>query len=336
MIIDVHNHFTTTPAALRNWRADMLKEDRPQPLDTVAAISDEDIRNALVPRQIKHMDDKGIDRLIFSPTAGAMGHPDGTELHSLYWSRACNDMINRACNMFPDKFIKSCQLPQSPGNTPKDVLEELEFRVKEQGFVECNINPDVAGGVQFTPSVGNEWWYPLYEKLQQLDIPGHFHVSNTHNPAFHNNGTHYVAWHHSTAWELMWHAERVWRDFPRLKLIVSHGGGAVVLQHNRSRSIAEGNNIDFDANIRKFQWDLACYDRESIETLIRVIGADNCMFATEMWGTANRINPATGKFYDDTLHIYQDLVGAGLSKEDLYKIVEGNARKIYSSAKFDV
>ncbi len=178
MVIDAHTHFTTPPPPLRAYRQAMLKEERPQPYDT-SVISDDDIRNAVVPQQIKHMADGGIDRLVFSPTAGAMGHPDGTALHSLYWSRACNDMINRVGNLFPDKFSKSCQLPQSPGNDPKEWLEELEFRVKEQGFVACNVNPDIAGGSQFTPSAGNEWWYPLYQKL---DVPGHFHVSNTHTP----------------------------------------------------------------------------------------------------------------------------------------------------------
>ena len=86
MIIDVHDHFTTAPAALREYRQRMLKEDHPKPFDT-GVISDDDIRDAVGPRQIKHMTDKGIDRLVFSPTAGAMGHPDGTALHSLYWSR---------------------------------------------------------------------------------------------------------------------------------------------------------------------------------------------------------------------------------------------------------
>lgn len=332
MVIDVHNHFTTTPAPLRAYRQAMLKEDPPQPFDT-SVITDDDIRNAVVPQQIKHMADGGINRLVFSPTAGAMGHPDGTPQHSLYWSRACNDMINRVGDLFPDKFVKSCQLPQSPTNTPGDWLEELEFRVKEQGFVACNVNPDIAGGSQFTPSVGDEWWYPLYEKLQELDVPGHFHVSNTHNPAFHSNGTHYIAWHHATAFELMWHAERLWRDFPRLKLVVSHGGGAVALQYNRTRSIADGQKIDFEANIRKFYWDLAVYDKESIQTLLKVVGPDNCMFATEMFGTANRVDPKTGRYYDDTLHFYDEV---GLSAQDRHKVLEGNARKVYSRAQFGV
>ena len=333
MVIDVHDHFTTVPAPLREWRDKMLKEERPQPLDT-SIMTDDDIRNAVGPRQIQSMKERDIDRLIFSPTAGGMGHPDGTALHSLYWSKACNDMINRVCNLYPDKFLKSCQLPQSPGNNPKDWLEELEFRVKEQGFVACNINPDIAGGSQFTPSVADEWWYPLYEKLVQLNIPGHFHVSNTHNPAFHINGTHYLAWHHASAFELMWNGERIWKDFPRLKLIASHGGGSVAIQYNRMRSLAEPRKIDFDANVRKFWWDLAVYEKENIETIIKIVGADKCLFATEMWGTAQGLNPRTGKTFDSTVYLVKD--NPDITLEDQYKILEGNARELYSNAEFDV
>jgi 4-oxalmesaconate hydratase len=333
VVIDVHDHFTTVPAPLRQYREQMLKDSDPKPFD-LNLISDQDIRDAVLPRQIQHMIDKKIDKLIFSPTAGGMGHPDGTAKHSLLWSKACNDMINRVCDLFPERFIKSCQLPQSPGNSPKDWIEELEFRVKEQGFVACNINPDIAGGSSFTPSPGNEWWYPLYEKLVELNIPGHWHVSNTHNPAFHINGTHYIAWHHASAFEMMWHNEKIWGAFPALKLIASHGGGSVALQYNRTRSLTTAANIDFEAAIRKFYWDLACYDKETIETLIRVIGPKNTLFATEMWGTANKVDPKTGKFFDDTLYIYQNMIG--ISQQDLYDILEGNARKIYTNAKFDV
>ena len=49
MIIDVHDHFTTAPAALREYRQRMLKEDHPKPFDT-GVISDDDIRDAVGPR----------------------------------------------------------------------------------------------------------------------------------------------------------------------------------------------------------------------------------------------------------------------------------------------
>ena len=86
-----------------------------------------------------------------------MGHDFGGELVSRYWTEINNDLLARVCKMFPDKLIPCCQLPQTPGVSPKNCREELERCVKELGFVACNINPDVSGGVTpLTPSLGSE------------------------------------------------------------------------------------------------------------------------------------------------------------------------------------
>lgn len=331
-VIDVHDHFTTVPAALNLYRAAQITSmNKPRPFNS-NSVSDDELVAAVKERQLAHMAMKGIDHLIFSPQAGAMGHQFGDEMISRYWSQACNDMIYRVCKLIPDKLSPSCQLPQSPGVPPARWLEELEFRVREQGFVACNINPDIAGGAPpFTPSVADEWWYPLYDKLQELDIPGHFHVSATLNPAFHLNGTHYVAWHQASAWEIMWQAERIFRDFPRLKLVVAHGGGAIVLQHNRGRSLFEAAGKDFVAAARRLYWDMAVYEQETMAMMVTIIGADNLLFATEMWGTANVVNPETGRFYDDTLPLVKAL---SLSADDQRKLLEDNARRLYPRATF--
>ena len=71
-------------------------------------------------------------------------------------------------------------------------------------FVACNINPDISGGAQpFTPSVGSEWWYPLWEKMVELDVPGTIHASATLNPAFHVTSSHYICQHHNAGVEIL-------------------------------------------------------------------------------------------------------------------------------------
>ena len=120
------------------------------------------------------MKDRGIDRLMFSPRASGMGHDFGNELISRYWTEVNNDLIGRVCKLFPEQFSPVCQLPQTPGVSPKNCLEEMDRCVNEMGFVGFNINPDVSGGVPpFTPSLGVEWWYPLWDKMVALDVPGH-------------------------------------------------------------------------------------------------------------------------------------------------------------------
>ena len=182
MIIDAHAHYTTAPPELQAYRGRQIMNLR-NPARPRLQVSDEQLERSMR-NQFKRMQDSGIDRLLFSPQASAMGHHFGSELVSRYWTEACNDLIARIARLFPDKVSPVCQLPQSPGVSPKTWVEELERCVKEQGFVACNINPDVAGGGEpFTPSLGDEWWYPLWEKMVELDIPGTIHASASLNPA---------------------------------------------------------------------------------------------------------------------------------------------------------
>src|SRR5204863_261524 len=60
--------------------------------------------------------------------------------------------------------------------SPKAVLPYLERCIKEQGFSGLLLNPDPGecSGVE-TPALGDRFWYPLYEKMCELDIPGHIH-----------------------------------------------------------------------------------------------------------------------------------------------------------------
>lgn len=330
MIIDVHAHYTTAPAALSAYRARQITTMN-KPTKGRLRISDAEIDQSLQ-GHFEHMAMKGIDRLLFSPQASAMGHHFGNELISRYWTEVNNDLIARVCQRYPDKFLPVCQLPQTPGVSPKNCIAELERCVKDLGFVGCNINPDVSGGAQpFTPSLGDEWWYPLYEKMVELDVPGMIHASATVNPALHMNGSHYINQHHSAAVELL--NSRVFEEFPTLKIIIPHGGGAIPYQFSRHRAlhIAEGRE-PFEQAVKRLYWDMAIYDKASMEMLIKCVGVDNVLFATEMWGTANVINPETGKYFDDTVDLVKSI--DWLTDEDRYKIFEGNARKLFIRAKF--
>jgi 4-oxalmesaconate hydratase len=216
--------------------------------------------------------------------------------------------------------------------SPKNCLPELERCVNELGFVGCNVNPEVAGGYQpFTPPLGDKWWYPLWEKLVELDVPAMIHATSTCDPARHLNGSHYIMIDVMAAFELCW--SNVFEDFPTLKLIVPHGGGAVPYQWNRHRSLHVGSKKrPFEQVIKHLYFDTAVYDRDSMEMLIRKMGVDNVLFATEPFGTAMYIDPQTGKTFDDTVDFVQAI--PWLTDADRSKIFEGNARRLFSRANF--
>jgi 4-oxalmesaconate hydratase len=330
MIIDCHAHYTTAPAELPGYRGRQII-DQARPARAKLQISDEQLAQSMQ-GQFERMAGSGIDRLMFSPQASAMGHHFGSELVSRYWTEACNDLIARIARLWPEKISPVCQLPQSPGVNPKHWVEELERCVEEQGFVACNINPDLAGGREpLTPSLADEWWYPLWEKMVELDIPGTIHASASLNPAMHLTNSYYIAHHNAAAVELL--RSRVFKDFPKLKIIIPHGGGAVPFQWNRHRGMHVKEGYEpFEEAARKIYWDMAIYDREGMELLIKRVGVDNVLFATEMFGAVNAIDPKTGRNFEDVVPIFQSV--EGLSAEDRWKITEGNARKVYSRVKW--
>lgn len=330
MIVDVHAHYTQSPPqleAFRGWQVSMQN----QPATRKLNISDEMIAASLQ-GNLRQMRERGIDRVMFSPRAAGMGHDFGNERVSRYWSEANNDLIGRVAKLFPDQFSPVCQLPQSPGVTPANCIEELERCVKELGFVGCNINPDVSGGVMpFTPSLGDEWWYPLWEKLVALDVPGMIHASSTLNPAMHVNGAHYIAWDIAAVVELC--NSRVFDDFPALKLVIPHGGGSIPFQFNRHRALhVLSGQKPFEEVVRNLYFDLAVYDKASMELVIRTMGADRVLFATEMFGTAQAVDPKTGKGFDDTADMVRSI--EWLSEKDRSLIFEGNAKRVYSKARW--
>ena len=324
MIVDCHGHYTTAPQALWDWRKRQVSE---KSSSAPLRISDDEIRESLENAQLKLQRERGSDVTFFSPRAGSMEHHVGDARLSAEWSRVQNDLIHRVCTLYPDNFVPVCQLPQSPGVSPATCIGELERCVEQLGFVGCNLNPDPSGGYWKEPPLIDKWWYPLYEKLVELDVPAMVHVSSSCNPAFHFTGAHYI--NADTTAFMQFLASDLFKDFPTLKFVIPHGGGAVPYHWGRYRGLAQDmkrpplkelllGNVFFDTCV---------YHKPGIELLLKVIPADNILFASEMVGAVRGIDPETGQYYDDTKR-YVDAID-WVSAADKKKIFEGNVRKVY-------
>jgi 4-oxalmesaconate hydratase len=330
MIIDCHGHYTTAPKALEEFRKrqiEGLKNPAVSPAKDSLAITDDQLRESLEGAQLKLQRERGTDLTIFSPRAGGMGHHIGNAATSQQWSEICNELIHRICTLYPENFVGVCQLPQSPGVPPKNCIPELERCVKEFGFIGCNLNPDPSGGYWTDPPLTDKWWYPVYEKMVELDVPAMVHVSASCNPNFHFTGAHYI--NADTTAFMQFIQSDLFKDFPTLKFVIPHGGGAVPYHWGRYRGIAQDmgrpplkelllNNVFFDTCV---------YHKPGIELLLKVIPADNILFASEMVGAVRGIDPETGQYYDDTKR-YVDAIDF-LSAADKEKIFHGNVAKVY-------
>lgn len=127
MIIDIHGHYTTAPKALEDYRKRQiaaLADPAQPPLEVDYTISDDEIRESIQRNQLPIQKKRGVDLTIFSPRAGGMAHHYGNATTSKHWTQACNDLIHRVCTMFPDNYVGVCQLPQSPGVSPKNCIPE--------------------------------------------------------------------------------------------------------------------------------------------------------------------------------------------------------------------
>jgi 4-oxalmesaconate hydratase len=324
VIVDCHGHYTTAPAPLGQWRKAQLAGENPAP----PRISDDEIRESLEGAQLRLQRERGIDVTFFSPRASAMEHHLGGPAISAGWARVCNDLIHRCCALYPDHFAPVCQLPQSPGVAPAECIPELERCVRELGFIACNLSPDSSGGHWQDPPLTDRWWYPLYEKLVELDVPAMVHVSSSCNPCFHATGAHYINADTTAFMQFLSSGSALFRDFPGLRFVIPHGGGAVPYHWGRYRGLAQDMGLPplRELLLGNVFFDTCVYHQAGIDLLLRVLPAENILFGSEMVGAVRGIDPDTGYAYDDTRRYIE---GTALRAAHKQLIFEGNARRVY-------
>jgi 4-oxalmesaconate hydratase len=328
MIIDCHGHYTTAPAAHKAYREAQLARlaDSSLPEPAPAQITDDEIRESIENNQLKLLRERGGDLMIFSPQASSMEHhvPDPPTARA--WARACNDLIARVAGLFPEHFAGACQLPQTPNGPLDDSIAELRRCVEKLGFVGCNLNPDPSGGHWTSKPLTDEYWFPLYEAMVELDVPAMVHVSASCNENFHALGAHYL--NADTTAFMQFIEGDLFGRYPTLRIVIPHGGGAVPYHWGRYRGLADRlARPPLDEHVmRNVFFDTCVYHQAGIDLLGRVIDVDNILFASEMLGAVRGIDPETGFHWDDTKRYIDALE---LSVEDKRKVFELNARRVY-------
>lgn len=327
MIIDCHGHYTTVPAAHSDWReaqkAAFKAGEAPPPYPP---ISDDAIRETLEANQIRLIRERGADMTIFSPRASAMAPHVGDEGVAIAWARVNNDLIKRCVDLYPDVFAGVCMLPQNPHAGLEGSIAELERCVTELGFIGCNLNPDPGGGHFTAPPLTDRYWYPFYEKMVELDVPAMIHVSGSCNPAMHATGAYYIAADTIAFMQLI--EGNLFADFPSLRFIIPHGGGAVPYHWGRYRGLADMlKQPDLSGHVmNNVYFDTCVYHQPGVDLLAKVIDTKNILFGSEMVGAVRGIDPQTGQYFDDTKR-YVDALP--ITDAQRHAIFEGNVRRVF-------
>ncbi len=334
MIIDVHGH-VSAPERLWAYKATLLSHRGSHGRGRLR-FSDDEIAAAMRAKgpfldgHLQMLEKHRTDVQLVSPRPFQMMHSEkpGKLVH--WFVEECNNVIHRQTKMMPGKFLGVAGLPQVAGAPIKEVLPELERCVKELGFVGCLLNSDpYENSGQEAPPLGDEYWYPLYEKLCELDVPAMLHGTGSRSERV-SYSTHFINEETVAIVNLM--ESRVFEDFPKLKIIIPHGGGAIPYQLGRYEAPTlrgEGGEKAelFSHKLRKLWFDTVLYTRGALKLLIERVGADRCLFATECPGTGSSLNPKTGRSMDDVASYINAF--DWLPAADKAAIFEGNAKKLF-------
>jgi len=329
VIIDIHGHYTTAPPALEAWRKRQIAaigDPSSAPKVSELLISDDDIRETIESNQLRLMKQRGSDLTVFSPRASFMAHHIGDFQVSSTWAAICNELCYRVSQLFPDYFIPAAMLPQSPGVAPETCIPELVKCVEQYGAVAINLNPDPSGGHWNSPPLTDRHWYPIYEKMVEYDLPAMVHVSTSCNACFHTTGAHYINADTTAFMQLL--QGDLFKDFPTLRFVIPHGGGAVPYHWGRYRGLAQAlqKPLLSEHLMRNVFFDTCVYHQPGIDLLTQVIPTENILFASEMIGAVRGIDPQTGHYFDDTKRYIE---GSALTPEQRRQIYDGNARRVY-------
>ena len=160
-----------------------------------------------------------------------------------------------------------------------------------------------------------------------LDVPAMVHVSAVTNRNFHATGSAYLNADTTAFMQLL--QSDLFKDFPKLRLIIPHGGGAVPYHWGRFRGLAMAlGKPELDEHVlNNVFFDTCVYHQPGIDLLTQVIPVENILFASEMIGAVRGIDPQTGHHFDDTRR-YVDATPR-LDARTRHQVFEGNARRVY-------
>jgi 4-oxalmesaconate hydratase len=328
LIIDSHAH-VVLPSDSYKYMAELVAS-RANPAGG-PSLTDDGVR-AAGQTIIDIMDRVKTDIQFLSPRPYMQMHSVKPAKVTALWTTHMNDLVHRTVKMFPSRFRAVAGLPQYRDESPVNCLAELEFRVKEQGFIGCLLDPDpTEGDGAPPPGLGEEFWWPLYEKLCELDVPALVHSAGSCQPR-ESYTLKFINEESIAIISLM--GSKVFERFPTLKLIVPHGGGAIPYHMGRFRAWAvRAGGPSFDDKLKRLHFDTTTYDKDAIELLLKVVGPKQVLFATEKPGTGSARDPKTGLDFDDLKPVIEAI--PFLSEQDRADIFECNCARLYSRFRKD-
>ena len=267
---------------------------------------DEDFK-AVAASLAKYLAARKIDAQIISPHPLQFHGWMEDEIQFKSWIAYQNDLAFKMTQAQPDVFLGSCQLPQrADAKDTEHCLEELERCVTELAVVAAYVSPDITGKGN-TPPMNMPYWFPLYEKCQELGIPLLVHGTDSLNPyirhmdinrSFEFN----FMFPQSLAMATLRAHPEIFERFPGLRIIVCHCGGFL----DRLGENHAFRGKDKQARLAEgLFYDTAAYDLDYLSLAIKQRGVSQFTFGTEAPGSGREPRPGTDYTADDLIPMFE-------------------------------
>ena len=159
----------------------------------------------------------------------------------------------------------------------------------------------------------------------ELDIPAMVHVSAACNDCFHTTGSHYLG-ADTTGFQLV--MSNVFKDFPSLKIIIPHGGGAVLTIGDVSGESFKIRDMRlWRVGTQNIYFDTRVYHQRGIDLLLDIVGKKH-LVCVRNDGAVRGIDPETGHYFDDTKRYIDN--NTKLTADEKQQIFSGNAKQVFS------
>ena len=276
-------------------------------------------------KRIADMDAAGIDMQVLSLNSPGVEQADAAEQIAI--ARESNDFLAEAVKKYPQRFAAFASLPVA---APEQAAEELDRRVRQQGFKGTLINGHTRGRY-----LDDKFFSPILERAEALNVPIYLHPTvpppAVVEASFGGFSPPVTAMFASAGWG--WHIETgvhllrmilggVFDRHPKLQVVIGHLGEGIPFMLPRLQK-------NFPTEMTKLARPMGDYLRENVHytfggfnfpatflDLLLEVGADRIMFSVDY---------PYGSMTEARAFLEQLPVTAA----DKERIAHGNAERLY-------
>ncbi len=277
MTIDFHAHLVDPQvyAETAAWSIFAMTQDAGRAASVMARMSDIDQR-------IAAMDRMGVDMQVLSPSVVHQSTYEMDPDAGLRLDARMNDIVARAVADHPQRFRGVGSLPLQ---SPALAIQELRRCVSQLGLSGVTISTRVRD-----LEIGDASLRPFWQEVEALGAVVFLHPAGNHDQRFRK----WQLWNSigQSFEEAMAIAslfyEGILDAYPRLKIVVSHGGGYMpfylgrlarnYLEKPTTRANMTKPPIDY---VRMLYYDTCVYDADTMSDLVRIVGPQRVVMGSD-------------------------------------------------------